>query len=241
MTVKPTWYSIERSGSLADFLNLLHPPYTLWHLSYVLMGIAIAPTIFFSRSVALLVAFFLGLGIGAHALDETMGNPLQTRLSKSKLYVIGFSSLSAAVLIGLYYVISLSLLLIPIIAAELFFAIAYNLEIFQKRFHNGLVFALSWGTIPFLTGFFVNSLTLGITPVIMSVGVGLLTIVQRALSTQARNIRRNTAMLEGLSLSNGTVIPLTSSELARPAENALKLLTATVLVFALAFLSARII
>ena len=94
--LRPAWYSLEGSSTLHDVINLTHFPYTLWHLSYVLIGISLSPVIHTDRSIAVLVAYFLGLGIGAHALDETMGNPLQTKLSKSRLYLIGFSSLAAA-------------------------------------------------------------------------------------------------------------------------------------------------
>lgn len=200
-----------------------------------------APTIYVNRSLAVLFAFFLGLGIGAHALDETMGNPLQTKLSRNQLYFIGFSSLSVAMLIGSYYVITLSLLLLPIMAVELFFAFAYNLEMFRKRFHTTFVFAISWGVIPFLTGYFINSLALSLAPIAMSIGIGLLTGVQRTLSTQARILRRKASALDGLMLRDGTVIPMSSAELARPSEISLKILTVMIFVFAVAFILYRVI
>jgi hypothetical protein len=236
---KPAWYSIERMGVAGDVVNLLHPPYTLWHLSYVLMGISLAPTIFVGRSFAVLLAFFLGLGVGAHALDETMGNPLKTRLSKRNLYVIGLGSLASAAALGLYYVLTLTILLLPIIAAEIFFAVAYNLEIFQKRFHTTLVFAVSWGVIPFLTGYYVNSLTMGASPLIMAVGVGLLTCAQRTLSTQARTMRRRVTNIDGLRTKDGGIISTSSADLARPSESALKVLTATIFLFAVALVVHR--
>ncbi len=145
-----------------------------------------------------------------------------------------------AVLIGSYYVITLSLLLLPIIAVELFFALAYNLEMFQKRFHTTFVFAVSWGVIPFLTGYFINSLTLSLAPVTMSIGIGLLTGVQRTLSTQARLFRRKVNTLDGLRLRDGTILPMISTELSKPSEISLKILAAMIFVFALALVLYRI-
>jgi hypothetical protein len=242
MTVqKPAWYIVPSHGPFADFLNLLHPPYTLWHLSYVIIGIGLAPVIHLDRSVAVLAAFFLGLGIGAHALDETMGNPLKTRLSKRELYFIGFLSLGIAVAIGTYYMVMLSLLLLPIILAETFFALAYNLEVFHKKFHNTLVFSLSWGALPFITGYFVNALSLSVGAVLASVAIGLLTYTQRTLSLQARSVRRNLdSPIKALKLENGEEIQVSTTDLISPAEKSLQALTLTIFIFAVALICQRI-
>jgi hypothetical protein len=242
MTIqKPAWYTIEGRGALSDLVNLLHPPYTLWHLSYVVIGIALSPSIYVVRSIAVLVSFFLGLGIGAHALDETMGNPLKTKLSKQKLYLIGFSSLAIAAAIGGYYVITLSFLLLPLMLVEVFFALAYNLEAFDKKFHNTLVFSISWGVIPFLTGYFVNALTLSFAALASSVAIGLLTYVQRTLSIQARSFRRNIdSPIKALKLESGEEIPISTSKLVIPAENSLKALTLTIFIFAIALIFQRL-
>lgn len=182
------------------------------------------------RSAATVIAFFLGLGIGAHALDETMGNPLQTKLSKRWLYLIGFVSLGAAISIGLYYVITLSYFLLPIIFAETFFAISYNLETFGKRFHTAWAFSLSWGMLPLLTGFFINALTITPAAILLSIGAGLLTYVQRILSTPARNVRRISRQSSD-----------ESAELLKVSEKALKLLTIVVFVIAMSFLLERML
>ena len=239
---RPSWYALRTRGTLSDIVNLLHPPYTLWHLSYVLLGISLSPKIYFDRSVAVMVAFFLGLGIGAHALDETMGSPLRTRISKKRLYAIGFSALTAAVSIGLYYAFSLSLFLIPVIIAEAFFALVYNLEMFGSAFHTTFVFALSWGVIPFVAGYFLNSLSLSLEAVLASIAVYLLTFVQRTLSLQARHFRRDFQVsVESLKLSSGEEIRTTTSELISPAERSLKALSAMVFVLALALIIQRLI
>ena len=199
-----------------------------------------APVINTERSIAVLCAFFLGLGVGAHALDEMMGNPLRTRVSTRQLFTLGLLALSTAVAIGMYFAITLSLLLLPLILLELFFAIAYNLEILEGRFHSSLVFSLSWGVVPFLTGYFVNALSLNIPVLLVSIAIGILTFVQRILSTQARFLRRRAPTIQGMLLKDGTLIPTDSAELARPSEIALKCLTLVVFLIAAALVLLRV-
>ena len=70
--VRPAFYALA-PGGWRDYVTLLHPPYTLWHLSYVAIGAALAPHFEVNRLLVALAAFFLAVGIGAHALDELKG------------------------------------------------------------------------------------------------------------------------------------------------------------------------
>src|SRR5438093_13647156 len=81
---RPAFYALA-PGGWRDYLTLLHPPYTAWHLSYVAIGATLAPHFRADRLGAAAAAFFLGLGVGAHALDEWQGRPLQTRLPEPTL------------------------------------------------------------------------------------------------------------------------------------------------------------
>ena len=58
------------AGGWRDYVTLLHPPYTLWHLSYVAVGAALAPRFHLDRMLWAMAAFFLAMGVAAHALDE---------------------------------------------------------------------------------------------------------------------------------------------------------------------------
>ena len=71
------------AGLAADWWTLLHPPYTVWHLSYVVLGAAMAPHRDWAALGVSLLAFFLAVGLGAHALDELKGRPLGTRIASS--------------------------------------------------------------------------------------------------------------------------------------------------------------
>ena len=74
---EPAFYA--RTGTWGrDLATLLHVPYTLWHLSYVAIGASLAAAVDWQRLGGTIVAFALGLGIGAHALDERHDRPLGT-------------------------------------------------------------------------------------------------------------------------------------------------------------------
>ena len=40
--VRPAYYAVP-GGIWRDYITLLHLPYTMWHLSYVVLGAAAAP------------------------------------------------------------------------------------------------------------------------------------------------------------------------------------------------------
>ncbi len=96
----PAFYALASGSGWKDYVNLLHLPYTLWHLSYVVLGAAIAPSIHLDRLLVTLLAFFLAVGIGAHALDELNGRPLNTRIPRPVLLGLGLVPLVGAVALG---------------------------------------------------------------------------------------------------------------------------------------------
>src|SRR5512142_3117122 len=95
---RPAFYALA-PGGWRDLVTLLHPPYTAWHLSYVALGAAVAPAVHSDRLLAALAAFFLGVGVCAHALDELHGRPLGTRLSDRTLIALAALALAGAVAI----------------------------------------------------------------------------------------------------------------------------------------------
>src|SRR5215211_833702 len=137
---RPAFYAL-RPGGWRDLVTLLHPPYTAWHLSYVALGAAAAPTLHGDRLAAALGAFFLGVGVCAHALDELHGRPLGTRLSDRALLWLAVVALAGAVAIGGVGVVTVSLTLVPLVLAGAFIVVAYNLELFGGRFHSDAWFA----------------------------------------------------------------------------------------------------
>src|SRR5436190_9032688 len=134
---RPAFYAM-RTGGWRDLVTLLHPPYTAWHLSYVALGAAAAPVLHGDRLAAALVAFFLGVGVCAHALDELNGRPLGTALSDRVLVVLAAAALAGAIGIGVAGVMVVSVQLAPLVLAGAFIVVAYNLELFGGRFHSDM-------------------------------------------------------------------------------------------------------
>ena len=95
----PAFYA-RRGNAASDWWTLLHPPYTVWHLSYVVLGAAIAPARDWTALAASVLAFFLAVGLAAHALDELQGRPLRTAIGTTTLWTVAVVALAAAVVVG---------------------------------------------------------------------------------------------------------------------------------------------
>jgi hypothetical protein len=219
---RPAFYAL-RPGGWRDLLTLLHPPYTAWHLSYVALGAATAPELHGDRLAATLLAFFLAVGVCAHALDELNGRPLRTLLSDAVLVGLAVAGLAGAVAIGIVGGATVSLGLLPFVAVGAFIVIAYNLELFHGRFHSDFWFAAAWGAFPALTAYWINALQLRPQGVLVAAGCFTLTLAQRHLSTPVRELRRHTLAVSGRQhLADGTTIELDAQRLAAPLDDALR-------------------
>lgn len=219
---RPAFYAL-RAGGWRDYVTLLHPPYTVWHLSYAAMGAALAPRMHWGILGWTVLAFFLAMGVGAHALDESKGRPLQTRIPEHTLYLLAAASILGACAIGIHVAIGTTWWLLVFIAFGAFVVVAYNLELFGGVIHTPLWFAASWGAFPALTGYFASARTIRLEAVAAAV-FGLLTsLVQQRLSAEVRFARRRV----------GDVTQ------ARTAESALELLALAMPIVAAAFLLAR--
>jgi hypothetical protein len=237
---RPAFYAL-RPGGWRDLVTLLHPPYTAWNLANVAIGASLAPHLYGNRLLAALAAFLLGVGVCAHALDELNGRPLQTRLSDRVLWGLAGGSLAGAVAIGIVGAVTISATLAPFVLAGAFIVSAYNLEWFGGRFHTTFWLAASWGAFPALTGYWVNSQTLRAPALLAAAACFMLTVLQRLLSTPARELRRRTVSLTGEQrLSDGSTVALDAARIAAPLEGALRACAIGVVLLAIAMVVARI-
>lgn len=237
---RPAFYAL-RPGGWRDLVTLLHPPYTVWHLSYVALGAAAAPTVHADRLLAALGAFLLAVGISAHALDELNGRPLGTSLSDRTLIALATIGLVGAVAIGLLAVVTISATLLPLVAAGAFIVVAYNLELFGGRFHTDFWFAAAWGAFPAFTGFWVNALSLEAAGALATAACFALSVAQRRLSSPVRELRRRTTAVTGAqTLTDGTVVELSSERLASPLDGALRALSLGLPLLAAAAVTVRL-
>ena len=242
---RPAFYAL-RPGGWRDLVTILHPPYTAWHLSYVALGAAVAPELHPTRLWAALAAFFLAVGVSAHALDELRGHPLGTGLSDGLLAGLAALALGGAMGIGIAGLFAVSWSLAPFVAGGAFLVLAYNLELFEGRFHTDFWFASAWGAFPALTSFWANALGIhSVGEAVAGGGIALacfgLSVVQRRLSTPARELRRRTLEVSGRQrLADGTVRELTPEGLATPLDGALKALSASLVLLAVAAVAIRL-
>jgi hypothetical protein len=220
---------------------VLHPPYTAWHLSYVLIGASLAPSVSVLKLSATLLAFFLAVGIAAHALDELKGRPLQTELPAAVLTGAAAIALAGAVGLGIAGVAVVGPWLLPFIAVGVLFVFAYNLELLRGRMHGDFWFALSWGSFPVLTAYFAQTGRISIAAIIAPAAAYALSFGQRSLSTPARLLRRRSRSVTGtLTLKDGTESPLDAGTLLHPLEQALRAFSWGVVAVSVAFVASRL-
>jgi hypothetical protein len=237
---RPAFYALERGG-WRDYVTLLHLPYTAWHLSYVAIGCALAPTLHADRLLAALAAFFLALGIAAHALDELRGRPLGTAIPRGVLIGLAAVSLTGAVAIGIASAIAWTPWLLALVAVGGFLVPAYNLELLGGRFHSDLWFGIAWGAFPVLTGYVVTAEGLDPEALLAALGALFLSLAQRHLSTQVRTVRRRVRSVAGtLVHEDGREEPVTAGTLLRAPELALRALTLATIALAAALVARHV-
>ena len=243
----PAFYA-RRGGRAADWWTLLHPPYTVWHLSYVDLGAAVAPRVDLAALGLSVMAFFLAVGLAAHALDELQGRPLRTRISDQTLRAVAGLALAGACalgVVGVFFWGHVNWPLAVAIPVGAVLVVGYNLELFGGRLHSDWAFAWAWGGFPVAVGFVAQApdmtwALLGAAVAAALGGVGT-SYAQRRLSTPARELRRRTADVTGtMTRSDGTVEPLDRTVLLVPLEGALRTLSWAIPALAFAMLLARL-
>jgi hypothetical protein len=238
--VRPAYYAAG-PGRWRDWWTLLHPPFTAWHLSYVVLGAMIAPQVRLDRLIAVLIAFFLAVGLAAHALDELHGRPLRTSIPSPVLVAVTVIGLAGAVGLGVAGISRVGLLLVPFMIIGPLLVIGYNAELLGGVIHTDLGFAAAWGAFPALTGYVAEAGRLAVPPVLMAGAAMALSAGQRHLSTPARMLRRRTAAVSGsITLHTGAVTALDARVLLEPLERALRSLSWGVVLLAAALAVARL-
>lgn len=242
-TAGPAFYA-RRGGRLADWWTLLHPPYTVWHLSYVVLGAAMAPRVDVVALALTLGAFFLGMGIAAHALDELNGRPLRTAIDARVLVGVAVVSLAAAMGLGVVVALRSPVVAVFVPIGALLVP-AYNLEWFGGRVHTDVGFACAWGGFPTVVGYVAQhpaATVGGVAAVVLAVGAAVMSsYAQRRLSTPARALRRRTVSVHGdLVGTDGRRTPLAVPTLIAPLESALRALCWAVPLVSVAVLLAHL-
>lgn len=237
---RPAFYALA-PGGWRDWWTLLHPPYTLWHLSYVAIGAATAHEVDLYRLGMSLLGFFLGVGLAAHALDELRGRPLGTSIPDRVLQGLAIVALVGAAAVGIVGIVQVSAWLAAFIVVGAFLVVGYNLELLDGRFHSDLWFAIAWGGFPAFTGAFAQEGRVEVAAVLVAGACVAISAAQRVLSTPVRRLRRRVATVEGtITLRDGTTEPMGADVIKTAPEAALKILSIAMPLLATAFVISRL-
>jgi demethylmenaquinone methyltransferase / 2-methoxy-6-polyprenyl-1,4-benzoquinol methylase len=232
-SLAPAFYAAP-GGGWHDYWTLLHPPYTVWHLSYVLLGAALAPSPDPKIVAGALVAFGLAVGVGAHAFDELNGRPLRTQIPSPVLVGLGTVALLVAVTIGLIGATMVGPLFLLFVIAGAAVVLLYAFE--APLVHTDVGFAVGWGAFPVAATAYAT----GAHPVptaLAALAAALLSLAQRRLSTRARSIRRRAVTVSGeIVYSDGSKESIDARGLIGAAEGALSILWLATFAISLAVL-----
>lgn len=165
---------------LGEYFRLIHFPSTSSILAFALIGSASASIIFLDRLILLLLELFLVGGVAANFFDEIHGRPWHTNISDTNLWIIAISSLFASTLIGIYLSLTFTWWFLIFIVVWEFFAIAYDLELFNGFFHNTSFLAFSGGSVCLGSYYLQNP---SITPQIL-----IISLVTSCIAGQGRDL-----------------------------------------------------
>lgn len=207
------------------FVGMLFLPYTGMCISFSIVGSLLSPTaIMWDRIVAIVIIYFAALGISAHAADN-MGSkkkPWGDLFSNLELLIMLVCGLVVAYAIGAYYIIFYVPLLLPIAILEGFFLFAYNYEIWNGFFHNNIWFAISWGSMPLLAGYVMQTNSISYVPLLISTAAFLISYIEIKLSRRYKEFRQNQDVVRSKKL-----------------ESKLKIISISTILFSVVFLIFR--
>jgi hypothetical protein len=234
--MRGAWYA-KSGGKTGELYTILHLPYTSMVLAYVLIGAALSPVIYLDRVILTLFAYFLGLGLSAHALNELHMRHWGQALGERELIIVFAAPLLGALVVGAYgmYVIygvaqSVSfapLILFAFILMETFFLFAYNLEIAKGKFHSDLSFAFSWAALPVIISYYANALTVTAAVILVASAAAATAGIEINLSRWCKDWRRRSSLKE-MKFEDGSTLSMTTAQLIAKPEKCLKLIVVAV-------------
>jgi len=95
-------------------------------------------------------------------------------------------------LVSTTYIVRYAPLLGVIAVMEGFFLLAYNLEWFRGRFHTNAWFAFSWGFLPVLAGYVIQTNSISPAIVLVAAAMAALSLVEINASRPYKALKRST-------------------------------------------------
>lgn len=190
--MQKTWYYQEGSKK-AELWTILHIPYTFMCISFLIVGFAISKPVNITALLLISAAYFLGLGIAAHAFDQLpgQGSSYVQYLKPKELLAMGIVSLMIAWwLVGYFIITWQAWHMIWLMFLQSFFGIAYPVsKLFKGFFHNDFWFAVGFGLMPPIIGFYANTLTLAWIIIPFALVCFLIARIEILLSRFSRKLR----------------------------------------------------
>lgn len=181
------------------FCGMLFLPYTGMCISFVIWGNIIVNDYDYKRLGVIVLIYFLSLGIAAHIADNIGSKkikPWGDFLDKKQSWIIIIICLVVSYVLGVYYALVHAPLLILLGIAEGFFLFAYNFELFGGRFHNNFWFSISWGMLPFLAGFVIQTNFIHLLAISLSLIPFALSYMEIKISRIYKENKRNNILTE---------------------------------------------
>jgi hypothetical protein len=188
------WF-VPRFGPLKfrAFIGMLFLPYTGMCISFTIIGSMLSESIAWDKVLSIFIIYFLALGVSAHAADNLGSKkikPWGTFFSTFELRLMVIGGLSVSYILGIYYIITFAPLLLIIAIIEGFFLFAYNFELFNGLFHNNFWFAVSWGGLPLLAGFVIQTNSISVLSLISSIMAFLVAYTEIRISRKYKELKR---------------------------------------------------
>ena len=188
------WF-VPRFGPLKfrAFIGMLFLPYTGMCISFTIIGSMLSESISWDRVLSIFIIYFLALGVSAHAADNLGSKkikPWGNFFSTFELRLMVIGGLSVSYILGIYYIITVAPLLLIIAIIEGFFLFAYNFELFNGLFHNNFWFAVSWGGLPLLAGFVIQTNSISVLSLISSIMAFLVAYTEIRISRKYKELKR---------------------------------------------------
>jgi hypothetical protein len=177
-----------------SFVGLLFLPYTAMVLAYSVIGSVVAETLAWTRILAIVIIYFLGLGVAAHALDalgSKAAKPWGRVFSRRQLWILAAASLAVAYAVAGYYMIRYVPWLWIVAVLEGFFVFAYNMEWFGGKFHTDGWFAFSWGFLPVLAGHLIQTNKISVVAVVLASAMALFSLIEIKASRPYKDLKKN--------------------------------------------------
>ncbi|MFL6480312.1 MAG: hypothetical protein ACJ70S_04285 [Nitrososphaera sp.] len=210
------------------FIGLLFLPYTGMCVSFAVIGSSLASVIAWDRVGAIALIYILALGVSAHIADSLgskKAKPWGSHFNKIQMLTIMTVTLIIAYAIGAYYIVYFVPFLAIVAVLEGFFLFTYNYETWHGIFHKDFWFAVSWGSLPLLAGYIIQTNSVNILALSAACLTGLVSYLEIRMSRPYKQLKRRNC----------------NPAIAKRLENGLKLISVGAMTFAVSIVVFRII